>query len=183
MSGQEIELRLKVENKEELVKKLLKLGAKFKGKKKQTDILFDSKYFTFGDWDQALRLRTEVEGKKTTAGLAFKGTPTHTEQGHKIRDEFETEADGDVMRKILNSIGFWEADVIEKERENYEYKDLNIVIDTLEFGTYVEFEGKSEDIEELRKKLGLEKAKPVKEGYVALKRQWKKRIDNPGSES
>lgn len=174
MSEQEIELRLEVKNKNELIKKLLKLGAKFKGKKKQTDILFDSKYFTFGDWDQALRLRTEVEDGKTTAELAFKGTPSHTEHGHKVRDEFETSVDPEQTRKIINSIGFWEAEVIEKEREDYEYKDLDIVIDTLEFGTFIELEGKPEAIESLREKLGLQKATPVKEGYVALKRSWKK---------
>lgn len=179
MSEQEIELRLKVENKEGLVEKLLKLGVKFKSKKKQIDILFDSKYFTFGDFDQALRLRTEVEDGKTTAELAFKGTPTHTKDGHKIRDEFETSVDPEQARKIINSIGFREAEVIDKERENYEYKNIDIVIDTLEFGTYVELEGKPKDIESIRKKLGLEKAIPVKEGYVALKRQWKKRIDIP----
>lgn len=174
MSEQEIELRLKVENKEELIEKLLKLGAKFKGKKQQTDILYDSKYFSFGDLDQSLRLRNEEEDGKKTALLAFKGTPTHTKDGHKARDEFETEVEAEPIKKILASIGFWEADVIEKERENYGYKNLDIVIDTAEFGTFVEFEGKPEDIEALRKELRLEKAKPVLEGYIILKRQWLK---------
>ena len=45
MSDQEIELKLQIENSKEIIAKLLKLGAKFKSKKCQIDILYNSKYF------------------------------------------------------------------------------------------------------------------------------------------
>lgn len=171
----EIELKLQIKNKAYVAKLLKKLGAKLTSQKDQTDILFNSKYFDFGDYDQALRLRREKTGTKEVALLAFKGTPTFSKSGHKTRDEYETEVDFDQARKLVNSIGFKEVVVIKKKRESWKWKALDIEIDEAKFGTFIEFEGTPEDIEEVRVKLGLEKATPVKEGYVFLQEKWEKK--------
>lgn len=173
--GQEIELKLKVSNKKAIVEKLLKIGAVPKSKRHQTDILYDSNFFDFGNYDQSLRLRIEKWDNQQKAKLAFKGTPKHTASGHKIRDEFETVVDPEPARKLLSSIGFKEVATIKKTRTEYRLGNLEILIDELKFGTFIEFEGSPEEIEGARKKLGLGKAKPVRKGYIFLQIAWKKR--------
>lgn len=173
--GREIELKLKIADKKAVVEKLLRAGAVFKSKKNQVDILYNSKYFDFGDYDQSLRLRIEKWDNKQKATLAFKGTPKHTADGHKIRDEFETPVDPGPTRKLLKSIGFEEVAIIEKVRAEYQLDGLQVVIDELKFGTFIEFEGAPDEIENVRRKLGLAKFKPVHEGYIFLQLAWEQK--------
>lgn len=171
-AGREIELKLKISDEGGVIDKLLKAGAVFESEKKQVDILYNSKYFDFGDYDQALRLRVERWDGREKAILTFKGTPKHTADGHKIRDEFETPVDPEPTRRILMSIGFEEVAVVEKARAGYRLGDLRIAVDKLEFGTFIEFEGRPGEIEDVRRKLGLEESKPVREGYIFLQQAW-----------
>ncbi len=173
INNQEIELKLKVENRDELVGKLEGLGAKFKAKVNQKDILYNSKFYDFGELDHALRLRVE-SGKDAMSYLTFKGTPSFSEDGHKTRDEYETEVDNpEAVKKILTSIGFFEAVTLNKKRAKYEINNLHVTIDEFEFGTFLELEGDSGEIEKLRALLDLQNTEPVKKMYVDLWEEWK----------
>lgn len=173
MQDKEIEVKFQISNKKDIVQKLVHLGANFESKKKQIDILYNSKYFDFGKLDQALRLRVEKSDRKS-AVLAFKGTPKITRNGHKVRDEYETKVNPKTARMILTSIGFEEVAVIEKTRLYYKLGNLEVAIDELKFGTFIEIEGAPKDIESLRQKLGLKNTKPVKRGYIFLQIEWEK---------
>ena len=176
MHNQEIELKLRVLDKESLVQKLERLGAEFLGKKEQADLLFEPKHIDFPGLDQALRLRSQKVGEKMTNFLTFKGTPIHTPEGHKVRDEFETVvADAGMIEKIFTSLGFSPVLKIQKIRESYRLEDVCIEIDTLPFGIFVELEGPSSSIERVRIELGLQNEIPVKEGYHFLQREWEAR--------
>lgn len=174
MVEQEIELKIQISNAKSLVKKLIKIGSRLKSKRKQIDILYNSKYFDFEEFDQSLRFRIEKSGQGESTTLAFKGIPKQAKYGHKIRDEFETPVNPITTRKILTSIGFEEVAVIRKKRESYQLNKLEINIDELKFGTFVEFEGKPKDIEEIRGKLGFKNTRPLKEGYIFLQQKWEK---------
>lgn len=172
MSKKEIELKLKIKNKSDIVRALKKFGAVAGGRTVQTDILYCSKYFNFRQHDHVLRIRMERTNQGESATLGFKGTPRHTSEGHRIRDEWETPVDPRAMRKILTSIGFEEGAILQKERERYTLDGVDIAIDEFPFGTFIEFEGAEKDIEAVRKKLELQGHTPIMEGYIYLQERW-----------
>ncbi len=178
MHSQEIELKLRVVDKADLLKRLVALGASFVSARDQIDILFESVHHDFDGKDQALRLRREVMEGKERATLTFKGTPSHTAEGHKVRDEFETVVkDPQALERILTSLEFIPALRIQKHRESYRLDGVSIEIDTLPFGVFVELEGSSAAIEQVREKLDLQSHTPVTEGYHTLQRAWDKNIE------
>jgi adenylate cyclase, class 2 len=172
MSLQEIELKLRIHDTPALKEKLPLLGARFVERKTQRDMLFESPVVDFSTLDQALRLRVETRGTETQASFTFKGSPSFTSEGHKVRDEFETPCEFEPMLKIIQALGFWSEFHIEKIRERYELDGLAIEIDELPFGTFLELEGPSERIEEVRQKLGFHDAEPVRESYYHLQKRW-----------
>jgi predicted adenylyl cyclase CyaB len=181
MSHQEIELKLKLtpQQKAQVLEKLSQLGAKSKPIKHQKDILFNCQHIDFKKLDQSLRLRIETIGKKQKATLTFKGTPHHALDGHKIRDEFTTPVDLQPTIKLLESIGFHRATIIKKTRTPFALGKLKIAIDELKFGTFLELEGSSEEIQKVRSQLGLTKSKPIKKGYGKLQLAWETKNNSP----
>lgn len=173
-SKTEIELKLKVDDVESIKKKLLALGAVLAGKKRQKDILFNSRQYDFDDTGEVLRLRLEDSDQGKTAALAYKDSPTFSRDGQKSRVEYESEVEPEPIRKILDALGFVEAAVIEKTRTDYRLGELEISVDELVFGTFIELEGAPNGIREVRRQLGLEKTEPVKEGYLRLQEEWEK---------
>lgn len=184
MHGQEIELKLRIEQADEMVRRLHASGARFIGTKTQRDRLFNSPVIDFAQFDQALRLRIEKQHDEHIGILTFKGTPRFNADGHKIRDEFESVVqDAVMMEKILESLGFTHALTIEKTRTSYMLDGVAIELDTLTFGTFLELEGTSEAIERVRTTLQLQDAQPLTKSYVVLYHEWreKSRSDEVGS--
>lgn len=175
MPTQEIELKLRIRDTQCLIQRLQQLGAAYHGSVTQTDSLFESVHTDFKKHDQALRLRREVSEGEGRTILTFKGTPTHTSEGHKIRDEFETfVTDVESMARILGALGFMKVAELHKIREQYVFDGVRIEIDTLVFGTFLELEGEPEAIERVRSKLNLENETPISEGYNTLQEIWNK---------
>jgi adenylate cyclase class 2 len=180
-NGQEIELKLPLEDKEAFITKLEAAGAQFVSAKTQDDLLFRCLTRDFEQSDEALRLRIEESEGKTEAVLTYKGTPHHTEDGHKVRDEFETHvSDPEMMQKILTVTAFTQtpSERIYKKRRTYTLDGVEVTIDELKFGDFVELEGTSEEIQVLRHKLDLEQVEPVSRGYIFLQWDWEK--EHPG---
>jgi adenylate cyclase class 2 len=172
MRKQEIELKLPIKDKRAIVRALHALGAVVGERVTQTDILYCSKYFNFRSRDHVLRIRIERSRDRETATLGFKGTPRHTSDGHRIRDEWETSVNPRPMRKILTSVGFEEGAVMKKKREHFTFNGVDIAIDEFPFGTFIELEGLANKIEAVRKGLGLQHSPPIMEGYIFLQERW-----------
>lgn len=58
--NKEVELKLPVKNKKDIIEKLNKLGAVFISEVRQQDYLYDSPYIDFQKKDEACRLRKEI---------------------------------------------------------------------------------------------------------------------------
>jgi adenylate cyclase class 2 len=148
----EIECRFLEVNKEALIKKLLKLGAKDKGEKMLEEVVL---YKTGQEWKPTngfVRIRTS--GDTTT--LAYK---EHRE--HSVDGTFEIELKVEDFKKahaLLECIGWGSGRFQQKKRHTFTLHNVTIDIDTWpRVPTYVELEGESEkELKEMAKILGLD---------------------------
>lgn len=148
----EYEIRILEIDKEEIIKKLEKLGAIKNGEFKQKRYVYDLKPVEKGKW---IRLRTN--GKNTT--LTYKDIVSNTIGGTKEL-EFEVE-DFNKANEFLEKIGFKNRSYQENERIQYILRDIEIDIDSWPMiPTYMEIEGKSEDeIIKIKKILNIDETK------------------------
>jgi adenylate cyclase class 2 len=87
----------------------------------------------------------------------------------KVREELETPvADGALLLRILEGIGFRPWFRYQKYREEFTIDDVIIAIDETPVGTFVELEGGDAGIIATAKALGREPADFVVESYRAL---------------
>lgn len=86
---------------------------------------------------------------------------------HKI--EFETDvSDVDAMEKIIGMLGYRLSVVYEKRRRTFHLGDVEVVLDELPFGLFMEIEGSYKDIAKAEKLLGIEDLEPEIRGYPRL---------------
>ncbi len=148
----EYEIRILDVNKEEMIKKLEKLGATLKGEFEQKRYVYDLKPVEKDKW---IRLRTN--GNVTT--LTYKNIVSNTIDGTK-EVEFEVE-DFNKANEFLERIGFKNRSYQENERIQYILSNVEIDIDSWPMiPTYMEIEGKSEEeIINMKKVLDIDEIK------------------------
>ena len=83
----EVEVKAKIENFEDMKKKLENLGAIKSKKEFQEDIYFNSPIVDFAKSDEALRIRTTKENNNTNIFITYKGPKIDSES--KTREEIE----------------------------------------------------------------------------------------------
>ena len=148
----EYEIRVLEINKEDIIKKLEKLGATRLGEFNQKRYVYDLKPIDENKW---IRLRTN--GIKAT--LTYKDIESNTISGTK---EIEIEVDDfDKTNEFLELIGFKNKGYQENTRITYMLNGVEIDIDTWPMiPTYMEIEGDSEeDVVEIQKTLDIEDSK------------------------
>lgn len=70
---------------------------------------------------------------------------------------------------IMKSMGYDQIRIFKKTREEWEFKkDMEVVLDKLYFGKYVEIEGPKEKIEKMVKKLGFENRERITKAYLGI---------------
>lgn len=148
----EYEIRILEINKEEMIKKLEKLGATNKGKFEQKRYVYDLKPVEKGKW---IRLRTN--GKITT--LTYKDIVSNTIDGTR-EVEFQVE-DFNKANEFLEKIGFESRSYQENERIQYILNNVEIDIDSWPMiPPYMEIEGKSEkEIFKIKEILNVDESK------------------------
>lgn len=145
----EIEIKCYCDDDDRIRKLLSESGAGFIEKRKESDLYFNHPSRNFGETDEALRLRN-VNGK---CRITYKGPKVS--RTTKARIEHETEAgDFNILRNILLSLGFTESGLVEKEREVFSYRNMEVTIDNVDgLGTFVEIEKIGELKDEIEKEL------------------------------
>jgi Adenylate cyclase, class 2 (thermophilic) len=92
-----------------------------------------------------------------------------SESGTKKKIEFETSvSDVDAAEKIIERLGYKLTAVYEKRRKYWRLGDVEVVLDELPFGLYMEIEGLIESIDRAEKKLGLNELEREPRGYPRL---------------
>lgn len=129
---------------------VLQTGATpMRGRRLQEDCLLDTP-------DESLRLRRCVLRVRVESGksyLTFKGPVQPSAM--KLREELETlVADGPVLLRILEELGFRTWFRYEKYREEFAVDDVIVAVDETPAGTFVEIEGGDRGIAEMAVALG-----------------------------
>ncbi|MCD7782200.1 MAG: class IV adenylate cyclase [Methanosphaera sp.] len=149
----EVEVKAKVNEKIEVLKKIDEMGAVYSHTEKQYDIYYNPLNKSYEDTDEALRIREIPDGEEFKRILTYKGPKIDSKS--KTRKEVEVTIDNtDNMNEILNCIGFKAAAVVNKTRRIFNYNDYTITLDKLDgLGYYMEIEyvaTEDDDIKEIR---------------------------------
>ncbi len=87
----------------------------------------------------------------------------------KHRIEHETiVSDVDAMECIIQRLGYKLSVIYEKHRKTWHFNNVEVVLDELPFGLYMEIEGTIEEIEEAEKLLSIQDLEPEPRGYPRL---------------
>ena len=147
---------------EEITSRLVEMGATFEKE------VFEVNYqHRGGDMDErGATLRLRKIGDYTV--LTYK-EKVASENGTKRKMEFETHvSDVDAAEAIIQRLGYRLTAVYEKRRKYWRFGDVEVVLDELPFGLYMEIEGTSEEIDKAQKKLGLKDVEHEPRGYPRL---------------
>lgn len=117
-----------------------------------------------------LRLRQD-----TAVTLTYKGTPANLPQSEaKVREELEVKvSDFDTLAEIFARLGFAPAVVYEKYRETFTWQNVEIVLDELPYGNFVEFEGEEAGLKTAVAHLNLNWQNRILTNYLGLMAQLK----------
>ena len=141
----EVEVKAKIENFQDMEKKLEKLGAIKSKKEFQEDIYFNSPIVDFAKTDEALRIRTTKENDNTNIFITYKGPKINSES--KTRKEIEIKIeDSAKCSEIFQHLGFEKVRAVKKNRQYYTYENFEISLDDVEgLNPYMEIEIALED--------------------------------------
>lgn len=169
----EIEKKYKIDKKllVELTAKLGELGAEFAYETFEENFLHRGGLLD----GRAAVLRLRKTESRTT--LTYKEKVT-TEGEFKHQIEFETDVtDVDATESIIEKLGYKLSVIYEKHRKAWHFRKVEIVLDELPFGYYMEIEGEKDDILEVEKLLGADVFEPETRGYPRLSAKHGKLID------
>ena len=123
-----------------------------------------------------LRLRQDE-----VARLTYKGDPPEAIASEaRVLEELEIEvSDFAAMAAILERIGFEKQQVYEKYRESYKLGSVEVVLDEMPFGDFVELEGAEPAIREAAEKLALNWNDRILENYLTLMARLKRQHNLP----
>ncbi|MFC3959942.1 class IV adenylate cyclase [Halovivax cerinus] len=143
----------------------------------QVDVYYDAPHRSFGETDEALRIRRELTADETVVNVTYKGPLVDDES--KTREEFETSVDSDSeLAEIFERLGFTPTATVRKERTVYDVEGYAVTLDVVaDVGEYVEVErGTTEsDVEAVRRgafdvldRLGLDPTDQIRTSYLGL---------------
>lgn len=145
----EIEIKARIDNSEEFIRKIAALGARARETTRESDQYFNHPSRDFAKTDEALRVRT-AGGH---AAITYKGPKI----GTRSKSRFEAEvniSDPAAMRVILQKLGFVEVLSVKKERTVFDLRGITLCVDRVEnLGSFVELEKIGEDREAIEDEL------------------------------
>lgn len=142
----------------------------------ERNIRFDDVSQGLRDQGKLLRLRQD-----SAVRLTFKGRSSQMADSEaRVMEELEVEVeDFDTMARILGRIGFEGVQIYEKYRETYKLSSVEIVLDEMPFGDFIELEGDEAAIREAAGELSLDWNQRILENYLVLMDQLRDRHNLP----
>lgn len=162
----EIEAKFYVAKPDAMRATVLAAGATLKKERVfEKNILFDNDQGELRRKGSVLRLRQDAQVR-----LTYKGIPAEAVQSQvRVREEVEMAvSDFDSAETLLQRIGYHPQMTYEKYRETFQLGDIEIVLDKLPYGHFIELEGPEAAIEPTAKTLGLNWEKRIVDSYLAL---------------
>ncbi|HLZ94987.1 MAG TPA: class IV adenylate cyclase [Candidatus Dormibacteraeota bacterium] len=160
---------------------LKKLGYKLEG-------TYDEENYRFlgpGKTTRRVTLRLRVLDGGPRGMLTAKGAAKFF-AGVKVREETEIEVNNaHATLDLLAQLGFQVLVIYRKHRAVWVAGNVNVTLDRLDFGHFVEVEGPLETIPDIARELGLDPANAVKDSYSIMARKFvaaeKKSAKRPGA--
>lgn len=154
--------RLTDAQRDEVIAGLEEFGAEYHGEDDEENIICGGDALTAAN--SVVRIRKTA--RRTL--LTFKQRmPGISDIKHQIEEETEI-ADGDSVIRILGHLGIEPVLVYEKRRRTWKFRDVEVVIDELPFGLYMEIEGPLTAIREAEMLLGADEYEAEIETYPRL---------------
>jgi len=151
MQHLEIEVKFYLADIEGMRNKILKRGAKSKGRLFETNIRYEDKNNSLVKKKSLLRLRQD---EKTT--FTLKSSPPVKSKDYKIVNELEVEvSDFATMDQILKTLGFHPEQKYEKWRETFILDQTLFCLDSMPYGDFLEIEGQEKEIRYYASEFGL----------------------------
>ena len=154
--------RLDAERKSEVERALDEVGAEFIGRDFEENVIYSSELLR--QTGGVIRLR-HVGGKTL---LTYKRrVPGLSDVKEQIEHETEV-ADTEAIQSILTELQIEPALVYEKYRDTWKCRSVEVVLDELPFGLFMEIEGSLTGIREAEILLGIEDLESVGETYPRM---------------
>lgn len=164
----EVEIKFYVPDLTVLRERLLAHGAELvKPRVFERNIRYDNAWDGLRRKGSLLRLRQD-----TTAKLTYKGIPQGIDVSKsqvRVREEIEIEvSDFDSADLLIQRIGYEPRQIYEKYRETFHLDSIEIVLDEMPYGDFVELEGTEEAITQWAHQLHLDWNKRIITNYLGL---------------
>lgn len=154
--------RLTDEQRKHVLENLREMGAEYKGEDFEENSIFQSDFLV--EDGGVLRIRKTV-GKTI---LTYKKR-IRNELAVKQQIEYETEVgDAEAIEKIIENLGCEKTLLYEKQRKTWHFREVEIVIDELPFGSFMEIEGSVTAIAEAEMLLDMEDFEVEHQTYPRL---------------
>jgi predicted adenylyl cyclase CyaB len=173
----EVELKAVVDSLAMRVANVERAGGLLRFRGRLEDMRFDTADRQLCSMDNVLRLRVYRDSHGARAELGWKG-PTHYENGYKVRDEVSaTSPDADLLRHILERVGFVVIREIHREIMQYELHGATVRFERYpRMDDLVEVEGEPDTIERAIAAIGLPREVFTSERLFEFVRRWEERM-------
>jgi adenylate cyclase class 2 len=172
IEGSELEMKFYISRRKELEMKLGTLGQVIAPRVYEVNLRFDTLDRSLTSAGKVLRLRRDTKVRITyKAGGSLEG-------GVNRRQELEfTVSDFDTAKALLEALGYQVYTIYEKYRTTYRMGNVEVVVDELPTGDFLEIEGPdSESIRAAAKQIGLNWEAGILESYTVLFERLKVRL-------
>jgi adenylate cyclase class 2 len=162
----EIEVKFLIEDPEAARERLLAAGAQvIRPRVYERNVRFDTADNALLQKEELLRLRQD-----TAVILTFKGPSAYDRLSEaKVREEIEVQVDDfERMAIILKRLGYEPKQEYEKYRETFRLGDLEIVLDEMPYGNFMELEGNEADIKSAAIAFDLDWQDRILSNYLAM---------------
>lgn len=175
--GLEIEIKFLIEDIAELRERLIAAGARqIIPRTYELNVRFDDAGERLRYQGKLLRLRQDERAR-----LTYKAEAERNEDSEvMIREEIEIIVDDfDRTGAILEHLGFKKMQSYEKYRETFALGKVEIVLDEMPFGDFIEIEGQEEAIRSAARALDLNWQRRILENYLSLMARLKSHYNLP----
>ena len=167
MSGKdkEIEVKFYISRLKELEEKLIEQGGQLKeARVYEINLRFDTPDLSLLKSGRLLRLRLDSRARLTYKGIG------RIDGGARLRQELEfTVSDFNTAQAVFEALGYEVYMMYEKYRTTYTLGSLEVVLDELPYGDFIEIEGPDgESIQQAARQIGLNWDTRILESYTVL---------------
>jgi adenylate cyclase class 2 len=164
-ADKELEVKFYISRRKELEEKIIALGGQLRDPRVyEINLRFDTPDMSLLGTGRLLRLRMDTRARLTYKGLGS------VNGGARLRQELEfTVSDFETARKLFEALGYQVTMMYEKYRTTYQLRELEVVLDEMPYGDFVEIEGlDGESIQKAAEWLGLNWETRILESYTML---------------